>query len=51
MKIKNFDYINYKDKELCKKFLVSNKRFVLGRDKWAKSIISKIKINGIKFIK
>jgi len=48
MQLENFNYVNTIDKTLCKDFLDSkNKRFVLGRNKWAKSILSQMKVNGV----
>lgn len=48
MKLENFNYINKIDKSICTEFLTSNNlRFVLGRNKWAESIVSNIKIDGI----
>jgi FkbM family methyltransferase len=48
MYLENFDYINMIDKKLCEDFLnFKNKRFVLGRNKWSKSIISLLKVAGV----
>jgi FkbM family methyltransferase len=48
MKLESFNYINKIDKQICKDFLNPiNQRFVLGRNKWSKSIISLINIDGV----
>ncbi len=48
MQLENFNYINETDQNICKEFLESkNKRFVLGRNKWSKSILSLLDIAGI----
>lgn len=48
MKLEEFDYINKLDKDNCESFLNPNsKRYVLGRNKWAKSVLSHIKVDGV----
>lgn len=48
MEIESFDYINEIDKKNSAEFINSKcKKFVLGRNKWADSIIGKIYVDGI----
>jgi FkbM family methyltransferase len=48
MQLENFDYINKTDKKVCEDFLnFRNKRFVLGRNKWSKSIITLLEVIGV----
>ena len=45
----DFDYVNKKDKELCELFILSTtiKKYILGINKFTKSISKQIKVDGI----